>query len=708
MSKTNLPPQLSHIDLTEVEQLLLTNAAVNAAANGIAITDLDGRFIWVNPAFSSITGYSFDEAIGKKPSILKSGMEDEAFYTDMWKTITSGKVWSGEIINRRKDGTLYYEEQIITPVRNNKGEISNYIGIKQDVSTRVEAQKALQRQNQELIELNKAISVITSSLDLSEVEHNIVNTVRHIIPQAIGATLQLIDEDGKIFTKTASDSLSKNQEIQFKPGLGAAGIAIQEKRLVNIGNVFSDPQFLTGANGTPFRSLVCIPIIYKDRVFGALSVEGDQFDAFGRQEERFLKLLADYAAAAIQNSQYSEHLEEMIEQRTQELKLAQQQIYAQEQLEQEIKMAVAVQESLLPHHLPEVPGYAIAAVALPAHSVSGDFYDIFQLENNATNIVLADIAGKGIPAAMLTSTARILTRISAEFNKSPALTLEDVNARLYDDLTHAGMFITMLYAQIRPDTHSFSYANAGHTEAILWRNATKTCQSIPVTGIPLGILADARLGEQEIEFQPNDVLVFYSDGITEAMNPDEQFFGVDRLKAVVENYGTLTPDELIKTIISQVDDFCAGRPQSDDITLLIVKALPPCCAATFPADLNQLDNICRFIRSEAEPFGSTFAYQVELACSEIITNIITHAYENKSGDIRVELAAFGHRLQVDLYDQGVSFDPGAIPEVDLGQPHESGYGLLLAKQLMDLVEYLPDPSDGNHWRLVKSIMEEKS
>ncbi len=145
------------------EQLLLTNTALKAAANGIVITNRNGEFLWVNPAFTKMTGYSPEEAIGKKPNILKSGFQDDAFYKKLWETITNGNVWVHDMINRRKDGTFYHEEQTITPVPDEKGEITHFIGVKQDISMRISAQKALEHHNQELLQLNKAISIITSS-----------------------------------------------------------------------------------------------------------------------------------------------------------------------------------------------------------------------------------------------------------------------------------------------------------------------------------------------------------------------------------------------------------------------------------------------------------------------------------------------------------------------------------------------------------------
>lgn len=693
------------------DQLLLTNTALKAAANGIVITNRNGEFLWVNPAFTKMTGYSSEEVIGKKPNILKSGFQDDAFYKKLWETITNGNVWVHDMINRRKDGTFYHEEQTITPVPDEKGEITHFIGVKQDISMRISAQKALEQHNQELLQLNKAISIITSSLDLAEVEKNIVETAKHILPNVFGATLQLIDEDENLATKMVTDSITHNiikqtPGILFRKGIGASGIAVQKRSVVNINDIDNDPRFLKGENySPPFRSLVVIPIIYKKRIYGTLSIEGTVTNAFGRQEERLLKLLGDYSAAAIQNAIYSEHLEEMVEARTLELKLAQEKLFAQQQLEQEIKLAVNIQESLLPHHMPELPGFSIAAAAIPAHSVSGDFYDFVVTNEKEVSFILADIAGKGIPAAMLTSTARSLIRLSADQGQSPAVALCEVNSRLYDDLTHAEMFITMLVAQLNYGDGKIKYANAGHTEVLWWHQHNQSCTIIPVTGIPLGVLKEFELSELEIMVRPGDILLLYSDGITEAMNLNDQLFGLDRLKTLLKENYEEESDSIILKILDAVDNFCQGLPHSDDITLIVLKAFTRHIPFVFPASLDQLDAISSLIRRNADAFGPHFAYQIELATSEIITNIIDHAYSTTQGDLRGEISVFNDRMEIDFFDNGITFDPSILPEVDLNQLHEGGYGLFIVHQLIDDLVYTPATLQGNHWHLVKIYHE---
>jgi PAS domain S-box-containing protein len=689
-----------------VERLNLNNQALEAAGSGIMITNRNGIISWINPAFSRMSGYSAEEIIGKTPSILKSDRENPATYQNLWKTILSGEVWNGEIQNRRKDGTVYTEEQIITPVKNQEREITHFIAIKQDVTVRKQTQEELEIRNRELAEMNTIISSITSSLDLDPILQNIVDAVNRILPQTYGATLQMVNTDSTLTTLAASKGLIENKrKVIFKPGAGAAGHAILEQRLINIGDVNHDPRFIPGKSQVPFHSLIAIPIINKNRVIGVLSVEGTTKYAFGESEEHVLTLLAGYAGAAIQNAQYSEHLEEMVRARTSELVAAQSRLITQQKMEQEMKLAVEIQSSLLPDRMPALPGFEIAANAIPAHLVSGDFYDFLANEEKGVCLVLADISGKGVPAAMLTSTARSLMRLSSEKAQTPSLSLAEVNSHMYNDLTKAGMFITILGAKL-DRFGKVIYANAGHTEALWWQSSRQSCQRIPVTGMPLGITPELEIKEKEFQLRPGDVLLFYSDGITEANNKEENMFGIGRLETLFANNAEKNAHKMMDTIINAVIDFCEGEPISDDITLMVIKALPRKIPFTYPAKLEKLDAMLSLIHSNAQVYGSDIAYQIELASSEVITNIIKHAYAQKSGSIRGEIQLESNQVQIDLFDSGQPFVLQNIPVKTDQEPHVGGYGLSIVQQLMDRMDYVPSTSQGNHWKLLKKVENE--
>ncbi|HSJ58033.1 MAG TPA: SpoIIE family protein phosphatase [Anaerolineae bacterium] len=398
---------------------------------------------------------------------------------------------------------------------------------------------------------------------------------------------------------------------------------------------------------------------------------------------------------------YAQELEEMVEERTAALREAQARLLAQQQLQQELELAEEVQASLLPTVLPSFDGFEFAARALPARYVSGDVYDWFPGDAHGCHIVLADIAGKGISAALLTSTTRALLRAEVVHTLGPADILANVNASLYDDLTHAERFVTVFLAHLNTQSGELVYANAGHAEGLWYRGAHRPCRRLSGTGLPLGIVRDSKPGEESVRLRPGDVLVFYSDGVTEAMNEAGEFFDSARLDAIVSAHADRSADDLAGTIVDTVEAFRGGLSRSDDVTLVVVKALPRLVSRAFPAVLDRLHDITGLVHTLGLAYGAGFAYRLELATSEIVTNVIRHAYRARAGEVRCEITLLPDRIAVDLYDTGEAFDPAGVPTPDPKHPREGGYGLAIARQVVDELVYTPATPGGNHWHLTK-------
>jgi sigma-B regulation protein RsbU (phosphoserine phosphatase) len=399
---------------------------------------------------------------------------------------------------------------------------------------------------------------------------------------------------------------------------------------------------------------------------------------------------------------YSERLAELVEERTAELRQAQARLLSQQRLQQELELAEEVQASLLPRQVPSLEGFDFWAVALPARYVSGDFYDFVACGPESYQVILADISGKGVPAALLTSTARALLRAEIGHESSPASILTNVGASLYEDLAHAELFITVFLSRLDGQQGTLTYANAGHTEALWWQFGTRACRPLSGTGFPLGIFADAPIAAETLNLRPGDVILFYSDGITEAANPRLELFGMERLAALLREHWNLSAQGLARAIVSAVEEFQETALRSDDLTLVVLKVLPRTVHFAYPATLEHLDEATALVRQSALAYGTSFAYEVELAASEIVTNVIRHAYRGSSGEMRGKLVLLPHQVQLDLYDDGMPFEPTVVPLPDLSEPHEGGYGLAIARQLADELAYTASTPDGNHWRLVKN------
>jgi len=700
----------------------LISTAIESAANGIVITDRSGVIRWVNPAFTQITGYTRQEMIGKTHRVLKSGRQPDSFYAEMWQTILDGRVWHGELHNRHKDGHVYIEEQTIAPVSDDAGRITHFIGIKQDITRRKQYEETLERRNAELVVMARAVGSITASLQIDAVLRSIVDAAAELVPHALGATVQILDPAGRLVTRAATEALGTDIPVDFEPGAGAAGLAYQERRTVNMGDVLSDSRYLVSSTSPPYRSLLAVPLSSGSRVVGVLTVVAEAMGAFHQHEEDLLGLFAGSAAIAIGHAdeyearveaedeikRYSEGLATMVEERTADLEAAQVKLLEQQRLQQDVQLAAEVQSSILPHVIPDLPGYEFAGVAQAARYLSGDLYDWIDLGPDHVYLALADIAGKGVPAAMMVATARALLRDAADRKSPPGKALTSVNRSLYDDLTHVGRFITIVAAYLDRRTAAVDYASAGHTEVLWYRAASHACERLPATAPPIGVLPDIAVPERRIGMCPGDLLLFYSDGVTEAERERDEFFGIDRLAALIPQHAALPAEALAEAVVEAVDGFSRGM-RSDDLTLIVVKALPRTVPFQCASELGPMEEALELVRALAGPYGESFAYEMELAVSEILTNIIQHAYKGKGGEIRGEFRLEADRIQIDVYDRGVPFDLAAVPglvdvpdrERDVRRTSERGYGVHIVRQVMDEVAYWPSTEDGNHWRLVK-------
>jgi tetratricopeptide (TPR) repeat protein len=243
-----------------------------------------------------------------------------------------------------------------------------------------------------------------------------------------------------------------------------------------------------------------------------------------------------------------------------------------EQVVQEIAQAGRVQESFLPEETPEIPGWQISAMLKPARETSGDFYDFIQLPGDRLGFVVADVADKGMGAALYMATCRSLIRTYAgEHPDQPELALAKANRRILAD-THGGLFITVFYGVLEPATGKIIYCNAGHNPPVLISPENpESHQALSRTGMPLGISEEASWEQGRVTFQSGDTLVAYTDGVTEAQNDRDEFYDEARLLEVARSKVGQSAQALQDALERDIDEFSGMAPQFDDITMMVVK-----------------------------------------------------------------------------------------------------------------------------------------
>jgi phosphoserine phosphatase RsbU/P len=238
-------------------------------------------------------------------------------------------------------------------------------------------------------------------------------------------------------------------------------------------------------------------------------------------------------------------------------------------MEQELEVARSIQASLIPDGNPDIPGCSVASFWQAARQVSGDFYDFMPLANGKWGIAIADVADKGVPAALFMALSRTILRTVAFNRQNPAEVLERTNQILYNDTT-SDLFVTIFYAVWDPANQTLTYANGGHNPPLLIE-AGGTTAMLEARGIALGVLENIRLNQQRTKLKPGDTVVFFTDGVTEAINEDYDEFGLERLCLAVSNSRHRDAPAIAQAITGAITDHAGETPQFDDITLIVMK-----------------------------------------------------------------------------------------------------------------------------------------
>ncbi|TMQ58801.1 MAG: HAMP domain-containing protein [Candidatus Eisenbacteria bacterium] len=261
---------------------------------------------------------------------------------------------------------------------------------------------------------------------------------------------------------------------------------------------------------------------------------------------------------------------------TAKFRAAQGSLVEQERLQREMQVAQEIQQSLLPRRVPELEGYEIGALYRAAKEVGGDYYDFVQVDERTVGVVVADVSGKGVPGSLVMTMIRTALRMEARGNRSASDVMARMNAFVTEDMKK-GMFVTMFYVVLDSVNRVVTYASAGHNPMILYRGESDATYFLKPKGIPVGIDApDADLFRRTISVErltlkQEDMIVIYTDGITEAMNPEREQFGEARLLGAIKRHAHLSAQEFSEALDKEIHEFTAGALQNDDITLVAIK-----------------------------------------------------------------------------------------------------------------------------------------
>lgn len=240
------------------------------------------------------------------------------------------------------------------------------------------------------------------------------------------------------------------------------------------------------------------------------------------------------------------------------------------QLESELELSQVVQRALLPQRMPSINGIDVAAFSRPAQIVGGDYFDFLQFNDGAHGFVIADVSGHGVSAGMLMTSLQTAFHTLVPDSNSPVDVLQRLN-RLYIHNIHFTTFVTIFFSRLDPHTRTLTYANAGHSEALLYRRSQDEQVWLKRTGPAIGLIEGFRNQPRNIQLESGDILLLYTDGVTEAFNSGGEQFGQERLAGVIRRNGDQPADGLIQKVLQTLNDFTGGRPLEDDVTLVAYK-----------------------------------------------------------------------------------------------------------------------------------------
>jgi sigma-B regulation protein RsbU (phosphoserine phosphatase) len=396
----------------------------------------------------------------------------------------------------------------------------------------------------------KVGSKLNSTFDLQDLLGIIIDALQKLIGfDAAGIFLvnhEKAEIEAEFFRGYESASM---KQIHQKIGEGILGWVITHRTSANIPDVTKDQRYIIARKET--RSELAVPLISEGRVIGCLNVESDRIDAFNKDDMAILETFATQASLAVERVRL------------------QKEIWEKKFLEEELALARKIQASLLPNQAPEIEGFELAGINLPSLAVGGDYFDYIPVPSGGVGLAIADVSGKGLGAALTMTGFRAALRSEIRHNLPPEQAMHKVNHFVYESAA-PDSFVTAFYGVL--SGRQFSYVNAGHNPPILMhRNGNY--ELLDVGGLLLGFEEEQYFQVGTIPLDSGDCILLYTDGVTEAVNPEQTEFGLERLLKVLMDTKRLSVKARIETIRKQVVNFSAGSKLADDLTIILLSCL---------------------------------------------------------------------------------------------------------------------------------------
>lgn len=402
--------------------------------------------------------------------------------------------------------------------------------------------------------LYRVSQTFNSSLDLDTVLNQVMDEVI-AVTRAERGFLMLREADGRLVFRAARGMNQETIEApEFQISRGVVERVARDGQPFLNADAQSDSQLASRQSVMMLglRSILCVPLSLKGKAIGVIYVDSRlRAGIFGPEDRELLTAIATSAAIAIENARLYQLAVE------------------KGRLERELQLARDVQTRLLPREIPSIKGWQLAAWWQPAREVAGDYYD-FIPAHGGLGVVIADVTDKGMAAALFMALTRSTVRASAAHSPSPAQCVARANHLIAADSTEA-MFVTLVYAHLQPAAGEVTYVNAGHNPPYLYRAQNDGLTSLVRTGMALGVDEESKFDQATIQLGSGDFIFLYTDGVPDAINPQEERFGDDRLIDILRRHRRASVQEIIAALNAALRDHIGGGEPYDDVTVVVVK-----------------------------------------------------------------------------------------------------------------------------------------
>ena len=397
---------------------------------------------------------------------------------------------------------------------------------------------------------------LATPFELTSMLSEVIDAGRAILNADRGSVFLFDSKTDELYTTVATGIA----EIRFPATRGIVGECAQTRRVINVADCYADARFnreVDRTSGYRTRCLLAVPLIgYDDALVGVLQVLNKREGVFTPDDERIAGALAAQCAVALQRVRMIAEL------------------VLKKKMEHELSIARDVQMRVFPTQMPEVAGYDIAGWSRPADQTGGDVYDLITLEPHRLMLLLGDATGHGIGPALSVTQVRAMLRMGIRLGAGLDGAFTHINDQLVQDLAD-NRFVTAFLGVLDSRDHTIGYHSGGQGPLLHFHADTGECEWRGATTFPMGMMEILRLNKAEVfELAPGDIVCLVSDGILEYPNTADEFFGDDRLGEIVRAHQSKPMAQLIETVLRAVEEFGAGVPQPDDMTMLMIRRLP--------------------------------------------------------------------------------------------------------------------------------------